>query len=318
MINFLYCFDENYNLQALISLNSLLNNINEEINVIFLHKDPKSIKNNKFLADIQNHKYLKEIEIIKFNKENISFPNLEKSHVSEATYYRLFISEHIGDYDNLVYLDPDILCLNNPIPDIKEKISLLEKSNFTVAAYTETNKNLKNEEEFSRLKVTGLELFNAGFLIIDFKDWRNKGLGDKLVNRLSEIFNEIVYWDQDVMNSFFNSNYLKLDKKFNYMLSYEVLEMSDIKLKELEDNALFIHYSGKFKPWTVKGTLNKSSIPYHDSYFQLTGNYYHIQNNWKPQALKDLIFSFKSLRIFNLKRPIFFIIYILKFLLKPR
>ena len=33
MLNFLYCFDQNYNIQALVSIYSLLENITEKINI---------------------------------------------------------------------------------------------------------------------------------------------------------------------------------------------------------------------------------------------------------------------------------------------
>ena len=44
IVNFLYCFDENYNIQALTSINSLLNNASRKINLHILHKDPESFK----------------------------------------------------------------------------------------------------------------------------------------------------------------------------------------------------------------------------------------------------------------------------------
>ena len=35
-------------------------------------------------------------------------------HISEATYYRLFIEQHLpNDIDEILYIDPDVVCLNN-------------------------------------------------------------------------------------------------------------------------------------------------------------------------------------------------------------
>ena len=36
-MNFLYCFDKNYNIQALVSIYSLLENITEKINIHIIH-----------------------------------------------------------------------------------------------------------------------------------------------------------------------------------------------------------------------------------------------------------------------------------------
>ena len=51
-----------------------------------------------------------------FNKHNINFPNIENSHVSEATYYRIFAEKFLPkEVTFYTYLDADIICINNPI-----------------------------------------------------------------------------------------------------------------------------------------------------------------------------------------------------------
>ena len=42
MLSFIYCLDENYNIQSIVSLSSLLDNVSKKINVIFLHKNPET------------------------------------------------------------------------------------------------------------------------------------------------------------------------------------------------------------------------------------------------------------------------------------
>ena len=43
-ITFIYCFDENYNTQAAISILSLLRKVNKEIDITIIHKNKKSFK----------------------------------------------------------------------------------------------------------------------------------------------------------------------------------------------------------------------------------------------------------------------------------
>ena len=43
MLSFIYCLDENYNKQSLCSIYSLLENINEEIKIYLIHKNPDSV-----------------------------------------------------------------------------------------------------------------------------------------------------------------------------------------------------------------------------------------------------------------------------------
>ena len=42
MISFVYCLDDNYNRQAITSINSLLNNASEPINIFVIHKNPEN------------------------------------------------------------------------------------------------------------------------------------------------------------------------------------------------------------------------------------------------------------------------------------
>ena len=50
-MNFLYCFDENYNIQGYLSIYSLLENVDNKISIYIIHKDPKSFE--KYPTNIQ-------------------------------------------------------------------------------------------------------------------------------------------------------------------------------------------------------------------------------------------------------------------------
>ena len=43
-MDIVYCFDSNYNIQALCSINSLINNSDTEINLHIIHDNPESFK----------------------------------------------------------------------------------------------------------------------------------------------------------------------------------------------------------------------------------------------------------------------------------
>ncbi len=320
MLTFLYCLDENYNIQSILSLSSLLNNVSKKINVIFLHKNPETLKTVEFFDDVFSHEHLNKVDFIKFNKNNVEFPNLEEAHVSEATYYRLYITDHIDIEESLIYIDPDVICLNDPIQELEALLIKLENSEFVVSAYPETLKSKKNVEEFQRLLMEGDKLFNAGVMLIDYKKWKNANLTSKLTKRLYEIYDDIVFWDQDVLNSFFNSNFLELDKKLNYKINdFNNIEMNSYQnISKIKKDIIFAHYSGKFKPWTVRGTFHPSSSFYHELYSSLSYRNYHIENNWKGQALKDLVKSIFNREIFKLDKPWSFFMSVLNYLFKIR
>ena len=318
MLTFLYCLDENYNTQSIVSLSSLLNNVSKKINVIFLHKNPETLKTMEIFDNVFSHERLNNVDFIKFNKDNIDFPNLENVHVSEATYYRLYITNHIDIEGSLIYIDPDVICLNDPIKELEDLLVKLENSQFVVSAHTETLKSKKNIEEFQRLLMNGDKLFNAGVMLIDFKKWKNLNLTPKLTERLRDIYDDIVFWDQDVLNSFFDSNFLNLDKKFNYKINdFNNVETNSLQtILEIKKDIIFAHYSGKFKPWTVRGTFHPSSRFYQNEYAGLSKNHYHIENNWKGQAFKDLIKYILNREILKLEKPVRFFTSVLNYLFR--
>jgi len=67
---------------------------------------------------------------------------------------------------------------------------------------------------------------------------------------------------------------------------------------------IFIHYSGKFKPWTVKGIVHRKCIFYQDTFRKLFESDYHLSYNYKKNALIDLLKSIYTLTIFQVDKPL--------------
>ena len=113
MNNFVFAVDENYNHQLFYSIYSLLDNIDSKINLYIIHKNPMTFSNfhNLLNKDFDNF----NLYIYKFEYSSFYFPKVENRHVSEATYYRLFIDKIIPEeVDRYIYMDADIICVNNP------------------------------------------------------------------------------------------------------------------------------------------------------------------------------------------------------------
>ena len=152
MLNFLYCIDENYNKQFETSVFSLLENVSEKIKIYVIHKDPNLLKVSQIIS---NHKNLDELSIIKFHNPGINFPNLENTHVSEATYYRLFLQEYIPESEKFImYMDADIVCINDPTDSIKKEINNLTISDKVISVKSEKIFDEYVDETLERLKLT--------------------------------------------------------------------------------------------------------------------------------------------------------------------
>ena len=88
---------------------------------------------------------------------------------------------------------------NDPIEEIDNTIKKLNDTEFTIAAKTE------HSDGVERINVTD-KYFNAGVMIIDFNKWQKNNYQEKLIKKLNDLKNNIVQWDQDVLNSMLNGN----------------------------------------------------------------------------------------------------------------
>ena len=314
-LSFLYCFDKNYNMQAFTSIISLLDNVTEEIEIYIIHKDQNDLVDIPF--KILNHEKLINIIIYTFKDLGHNFPKLQNAHVSEATYYRLFIQNYLpNNIKNIIYLDADTVIINDPIKSFREHLKKMSKSNILFSARTELDKsnlkNYNNEPEmhqiypFERLGIEGL-YFNAGVLLINYSLWIELDVGQKLVNKMYELKNNIIAWDQDVLNAYSNGNYLNLTNELNTF---------DTEISHLNDNTKILHYLGSKKPWTTSGIFKYNSEFYHHNFRKNYKEFYHITHKWKLQSLKDLIINLSNFKILKLKHPYRFLLEFIKSVLK--
>ena len=298
MLNYLFCLDQNYNKQLLTSLNSINSNSNSNFNVYIIHKDPSSlhdiIKKNNIKFDKVN-----KFEVFKYISNSYTFPNLENKHISEATYYRFFIEDYIDeDINYLIYLDCDILCMNNPTDILTETISKLEKSTYIIAATTEYFHTNDTSELFNRLDLTSNSYFNAGLLVINYQKWKSENLKQKLLNSMMQIYEKVNFWDQDILNCVFDGKYLTISNYLNFLAP--VSKYSDTNNLR---SVVFLHFAGSTKPWSVQGAIQNISKTFHKNYSNIFPNSYLIVTKYKKKALLDLMINLINLKILKLENP---------------
>ena len=322
MQNYLYCLDENYNIQAANSIFSLTSNNTESVNIYILHKNPESFK--KYLDLISKKVQNINFNIYEFNKENLEFPNIEDTHVSEATYYRYFLDEFLPiELTEIMYIDADIVCMNNISNLYFQEINNLKESEFVISAKTEFTSNEEKygyHDEFSRLELEGEKYFNAGVMFIDLEKWRKLNIQEKLLDKQNKIKNKIKLWDQDVLNSFFDGKYNEINSYLNYTVNIWLFIRENFNhSKEIshEDKLkiLLLHYAGKSKPWTIKGALHPTSSIYQDIYRKLFNKKYHIVSNWKIIGLVDFLSLITSKHFFKVRYKFSYVYYVLKYLI---
>lgn len=311
-INFVFCIDDNYNLQTSSCILSLLENIDEKINIFIIHK---TMSNTSFLSDkILENKNLNEIKIFKFDRKNKNFPNIEDKHVSEATYYRLYLEDYINPNNSnvkfITYLDGDIICLQNPLKEIKKIISKMKNEKYVISANTETIRNSDSEYRFNSLGMNSNRYFNAGVMIINLEEWFSLGIKEKSAEIIKTKSQYLELWDQDVLNICFDNNYLELDNNLNFR--FDILKFNESLLKKINSNAKLLHYYGSTKPWSIKGIIYGCPTHYQESYRNLDISKYHITHKWRRLSLFVLIGSILNLKFFKIEHRTKFLIDALK------
>ena len=283
-MNFLYCFDNNYNVQGAVSIYSLLNNLDEKITIYIIHNNPKSFA--KYKRKISQHKNLNEINIYKFNEIGHNFPNLLDSHVTSATYFRIFIQKYLpSDIDYLSYIDADVICMENPtgiLLDIKQKMI---KQKLPIAALTELTRN-NAASFFENLGMKNDKYFNAGVLVIDYQQWIDTETIKTMLEIMKKNYKKIIFWDQDVMNLYFDSNYLEIPSSMNYT--------SPDGITITEEKIYFHHYAGSKKPWYFENIYSELSSNYQNAYKNFFKNSYHVNIKLKRHEISSLLNIFKS------------------------
>lgn len=286
------------------SMVSLLDRIDEKININIIHNSKDVYES--IPQYIKNHKNLNSINIHFFQNEKYIFPNLDNSHVSEATYFRLFIEDYIDkSLDFLIYLDADVVCIKNPIPYFNSKIQSMIENDFTVAVMNEPDIPEIDERSIN-LGIKSGRYFNAGVMIINYSKWIDQDIKTKSTQIIKEKKDKLILWDQDVLNIIFDGKFQNIDQEFNYRM--DILNFSDKEISSIQNNVYLIHYFGKSKPWTLKGINFGISEYYQSEFRKISKNKYHIVHKWKRDSLNYIFEIIFSTKLFKLKFPIRFIL----------
>ena len=224
----------------------------------------------------------------------------QPTHVSIATYYRLFITEVLpADVDKILYFDGDMVCRKN-LADLWN-IDLNEYAVGVVHDCDEVTQTKDNRLPYPM--ETGY--FNAGMLLINLDYWRKNKSYNRFIECIEKHQNEIVFHDQDVLNICFWDKKKWLPLSYNFQSSFIHLaeyrtDYSTIA-KEIEatkyDPAI-IHYVSSSKPWNV------------NCFFGYRGawRYYWRRSQWRSQKLmNDTPHGIKEmLRNFMLRHDLWF------------
>lgn len=268
IIRCVFASDNNYVPYLAVTIKSLLEHVSEEnfyeIYILENGITPYSKKLIKNLKDKDNV----EIEFINVDRyvEELKSKNFYTAYyLNLSTYFRCFVTKIFQNFDKIIYLDCDIIILedianlyNMPISDNKLVSAVRD---YGVINLLNDNKRLdiyKYEDYFkNKLKLAiPNNYFQAGVLVMNLKELRKLDLVEQCLERTKEIKTPL-FVDQCILNSLFYNKVEFLPMKWN-LLSYLLFDddkmflPSDIKkeyFEVIDKQKGIIHYATFEKPW---------------------------------------------------------------------
>lgn len=189
-----------------------------------------------------------------------------------------------------IYLDADLLCVNNPVPAFANIFKELKQCNKTLAACTAFRLKKKKYNE------TNEKGFNAGVIVCLGCSEEDNTKIDLEIERAMKITMSDprnATTEERILSDVFKRRYLVLDPKFNLIkrvFKYNPILWDDI----VKQDALFVHYMGA-KPWQSSIDEKKLCDWDYAGYDKLE-EFWHMVYNNKFSTGEDLKNTFTELK----------------------
>lgn len=185
-------------------------------------------------------------------------------------YYRLLAHLYLPkDLHRILYLDADLLCINDlrPLYEID-----LEGYMYASAIHT----NLTNATDvINKIRLQNFDAdgyYNSGVLLMNLDEIRQRVRPTDIFDYIRE--HVLLLPDQDVLNALYG-RYIRSvpDELYNFdarnLRIYETISMGTCTLDWVMKNTVILHYCGRQKPWLESTNHGKFTALY-KNYFQMT------------------------------------------------
>ncbi len=204
--------------------------------------------------------------IKKYEKENINIEFVDlnyyikkvkdklytRDYYTKTTYFRLFLPELYPQYDKVLYLDSDIIILE----DIANLYNIDIGDNLVGAIPDDIIQNGKELQEYVE-KVVGVatykKYFNAGIIVMNLDELRKFKFQEKFLHLLETIKFPVAQ-DQDYLNRICKGRVKYIDN------SWDVMPAPGRNKKDEE--LRLIHYNLTYKPW------RRDDVPYKEFFWK--------------------------------------------------
>ena len=201
--------------------------------------------------------------------------------ISQATYYRLFLTEILPPSINkVIYIDGDCVIRHSLLP--------LWNTDITDYAVGACIDGLEGVTDFyERLGYPREEsYFNAGVMFINLDYWRRHHVLEQSMDILNNHRDKIFLEDQDVMNMLFHDRKITLPLKYNLQAgllwkdrhwNYQKYEE---QFKDALEDPVIIHYTTIGKPWYRTSPYQRH--PFNSSFYK-----YQNMTKWNNVRIEN-------------------------------
>lgn len=264
-----FATDDNYVPYLAVALKSLLANASKEyFYKVYVITTQLTEDNMRRLLLLKDEKSTIEFVSLKNELDKISNLFRLRDYYSKETYYRFFIPSLFPEYEKVIYLDCDMVVLE----DISKLYQIDLGDNYLAASQEEV---LLMTPALYRYPVECLgirteDYFSAGMMLINSKKFLKDKIAEQFV-ALAKRFTFRLIQDEDYLNVLCGKKHIQLDLGWNKSAGKIAPYFDDKDLK-------IIHYKINWKPWHYEGVLYEE---YFWKYAKETDFYLDLQDQLK-------------------------------------
>lgn len=238
-----FCCGKDYVEHLIVALTSVLETNQKNAFIFYIFSGNLGQEERALLEQIQqrynNSSFVfHQIPVEFFNRFKIT--DQTRQDLSLATYYRYMAAELIPEQDKLLYLDCDLVVNGDLAPLYKTDLT-----DFLFAGVPEICL-YENNYVYNSLGFSKEELYiNAGVLLMNLKKMRQTRFFQHFIEEGTPLLAHIKYCDQDIMNILARGKIKEVDCIYNMTPGY----ILNCPVKKYQ--AVVVHYTGRFKPWTL-------------------------------------------------------------------
>lgn len=248
-MNVAYCIDENYVRHAAVSVRSLCNNYEEDLDIWIVSSDDLSDVAMKWLkAAVDGSDSRIHFANVIDARKGVGVSTMRSvARVTEAMYLRFHLGDILpSDGGNCVYVDADTLFTSPGLQDlakVKLERELLGAVRDVGCRRLSDFGGLPGIERLPR-RVVDAPYFNSGLLVLRPEVWRQMQVKDRCYEYLASVA-ERRFPDQDALNFVAAGQWYRLNKRYNYLMGSRL----DNRAHQDLSKAVMIHAAGPWKFW---------------------------------------------------------------------